>query len=338
MKETIPSHTPAGDPRFFPVSPLMIFPKAVGSFSVYLRQGNTLVLYAAAGEAFTERHRLNLFENGVREVYVLLEQRENYTRYVEENLGAILQDESIPLPERAGTFYRASTEILRAAFEARMPVPLDSETFRRLHYFVTQSIRFLTSADSLRALGEFIAHDYKTYTHSINVFIYTMPLAQTLGLDDAALIRVGIGTLLHDVGMTRVPKTVIERAGRLTPDEEAVYRTHPAQGVATIAQVPLTQEAINCILFHHERMDGSGYPTGLSGDQIPPVVRALAVADTFDTLISTRGGLPAATSAFEVLNRMRAEMASTLDMEMFRRFVLVLSGAMLDGGFGAGMD
>jgi HD-GYP domain-containing protein (c-di-GMP phosphodiesterase class II) len=68
------------------------------------------------------------------------------------------------------------------------------------------------------------------------------------------------------------------------------------------------------------------------------VVRALSVADTFDTLTSTRGGPSAATSAFEVLNRMRSEMASTLDMEMFRRFVLVLSGAMLDGGFGAEMD
>lgn len=319
---------PSRDERFFAISPLLIFPQAMGSFSIFIRKDNTYILYAKAGEQFSDHHRKTLFENGVREVYVRLDQRSQYGRYVEQNLGSILNDETLPIAERAGAFYRASTEMMREAFLKRMPTPLESNAHQRMLHLVTQSIRFLSTEDSLKALGSLMTHDFSAYNHSINVFVYTTLLLHRIGLSEAALIQAGIGCLTHDIGLARIPKEYTRRLGNLSLEEQAIYDTHPTLGVAMSTQVPLTQDAINCILLHHEYMDGSGTPSGIGGEQIPPLVRALTIADTFDTLTTRRHGAP--LTAFGALDRMRTEYATRIDLDVFREFVILLSGS----GFG----
>ncbi len=315
---------------FFSVSPLMIFPTIMGKFSVYLRQGDGYVLYTSAEEVFTERHKRVLYDNGVHEVYVKSAHKSHYSRYIEEYLGQILLDDTLPLRERAGLFYSVSSQVMEDMFEARMPATLDSAHFSRIQNFVSQALKFLCLENSLKSVADFIAHDYKTYTHCVNVFVYTTTLLHTYDLDDETLVRCGIGAMLHDVGKTRIPRLILDKPGKLDPDERRIINRHPTLGLASCTRMPLSQEAMNIILFHHEKMNGSGYPTGLMAEEIPLPVRAVAIADIYDALTSDRP-YAKGRKPFEVLEMMRSSMAQDLDMDVFKRFIMILSGAKLVG-------
>lgn len=311
---------------FFSVSPLMIFPSVMGTFSVYLRQGREFVLYTSAEEVFTERHKRMLYDNGVHEVYVRCEHKGQYSRYVEDNLGSILLDENLPLQERAGLFYNASTEVLQDVFEARLPGGIGNAYYERVTNFVSKSLKFLCLENGLKAVGEFIAHDYKTYSHCVNVFVYTTTLLHTYDFDEDAIVRCGVGAMLHDVGKTRIPRLILDKPGKLDPDERRIINRHPTLGLASCTMMPLSQEAMNIILFHHEKMNGSGYPAGLMADEIPLPVRVVTIADIYDALTSDRP-YAKARKPFEVLDMMRSTMANDLDMDVFKRFIMLLSGA-----------
>lgn len=317
--------------RYFAISPLLIVPQSLGSFSVYVRKDDRLILYAKGGEAFTERHRKTLHDNGTTEVFVRTEQRPDFGLYIERNLAAVLGDESLPLEQRAGAFHCATTELLRATFGSRLPATVDGPLFERLQHLVTRSLRFLCEPATLKALGAFLDHDFTAYTHSVNVYALTISLLHRLGHTETDLVRTGLGVLLHDIGLARLPRALARRRNDLTPHERRLYETHPTLGVALVAQVPLSQEALHCIMLHHERLDGSGYPTGICGDNIPHAVRALALADTFDLLTSAKGD--ERCTPFVALHRLRNDCASKMDLYLFREFVLMLSDAELNGGW-----
>ncbi len=92
------------------------------------------------------------------------------------------------------------------------------------------------------------------------------------------------------------------------------------------AHLPMTQNTINCILFHHEKLDGTGYPAGLKGDTIPLPVRIISMADIYDALTTARP-YAEAMPPYEALTLIRHEMREEVDMNIFKRFVAVLSGA-----------
>ena len=96
----------------FPISPFMIFPEAYGEFAVYVRKGKNLILFTRQGGQFTKAHKAILHENGIREVYIQSSQKPEYDRYLEEHLGTILPDESIPLAVRSSVVYHQATSIL----------------------------------------------------------------------------------------------------------------------------------------------------------------------------------------------------------------------------------
>jgi HD-GYP domain-containing protein (c-di-GMP phosphodiesterase class II) len=94
--------------------------------------------------------------------------------------------------------------------------------------------------------------------------------------------------LLHDVGKLGIPKKILVKDGPLTESEWALIKTHPAIGLAILRRAGQFKRELLGVLYHHERMDGSGYPHGLIGDAIPIEARVVAVADTYDVLISDR--------------------------------------------------
>jgi len=257
---------------------------------------------------------------------VLTRQRRQFQNYLENNLGSILDNDSLPMAERGKVFYDVSVSILREAFQSRLPGNLEQERFERVLKFVTEATRFLAKGGSLKSLAKLISHDYQTYSHCVHVFTFSTALLQTYGVSEKDLVAAGMGAMLHDIGKTRIPRSIINKPGSLNAQEWEVIKTHPLKGVALCAQVPLRQEAINAILFHHERMDASGYPSGLGGEDIPLNVRAVAVADAYDALTTDRP-YKAASSPFEALRTIRDDMKGQYDSEMLKRLVMVLSGA-----------
>jgi HD-GYP domain-containing protein (c-di-GMP phosphodiesterase class II) len=316
-----------GEPPYFAVSPLMIFPQAMGRFKVFIKQAGHLVLYASEDETFSLDHLTRLHDNGVVEVYILVDDRSHFDEYLRHNLSRVLLDERLPPDNRARVFHTAAKAMLKDVFAASLPVKrFRPHQLQRLISFVEKSLRFVGLAETFRHLAKLMAHDYKVFDHSLQVFVYAMAILNTYALSEEDMLHAGIGAMLHDVGKLGVDKAVLDKPEPLTPEERRLIQTHPAKGVAMCASVALTPLSTQCILFHHERLDGSGYPAGLGAGDIPLPVMAVALADVFTALTSKRPYAPTLTP-FDALSILRDDMRGQFDLEVFKRFVAVLSGA-----------
>ena len=130
--------------------------------------------------------------------------------------------------------------------------------------------------------------DSDTHHHSLRVSEIAVKLARIIGLSESAIIKLKIGALLHDIGKLAVPGDLIMKKGLLTRSERKVIQSHPDAGAKLLGAMHRYSEAAPIILQHHEHIDGTGYPKGLSGSSITLYARIVAVADVFDAITSPR--------------------------------------------------
>lgn len=132
------------------------------------------------------------------------------------------------------------------------------------------------------------AKDTYTRGHSDRVSYYAYHLAQRLGYDAQFCENVRLAGLFHDVGKLSIPDDILLKSGKLTSDEYQIIKTHPRNGIELLSVITHFRPILPAVLSHHERMDGRGYPDGLSGQDIPEAARIIAVTDTFDAMTSDR--------------------------------------------------
>jgi HD-GYP domain-containing protein (c-di-GMP phosphodiesterase class II) len=135
------------------------------------------------------------------------------------------------------------------------------------------------------------ARDPLTAIHSINVANYATGIGVVMGLSPRELEQLRIAGLVHDIGKIGVPESVLTKPGRLSTEEYAEMKLHAEHSRRILSQIEFTEELAGVDMIaaaHHEKLDGSGYPDGLSGDGIPLQARILTVADIFDALTQTR--------------------------------------------------
>lgn len=156
------------------------------------------------------------------------------------------------------------------------------------------------------------AKDVYTKGHSVRVARLAALIARELGLPPERERILYQAAILHDLGKIGIPDSVLQKPGPLTPDEFALVREHPVRSWEIARQVRSFAPMLPAIRWHHERLDGSGYPDGLRGDEIPLDARILAVADVFDALTSARPYRPA-LSVPEALAVLRDEAGIRLD-------------------------
>ena len=126
------------------------------------------------------------------------------------------------------------------------------------------------------------------YTHSIDVAIISLMIAVKLGYNDKELWNIGLGAFLHDVGKLLIPKLIIQKPEPLNKMEMVYIRQHCELGMSSLEQYSLPKECTDIVLQHHERLDGSGYPKGLKGDEICRNARIVMIADAVDAITSGR--------------------------------------------------
>jgi HD-GYP domain-containing protein (c-di-GMP phosphodiesterase class II) len=128
----------------------------------------------------------------------------------------------------------------------------------------------------------------QTHGHGDRVAALAEPVARRLGWDAERLAALSFGASLHDIGKVSVRAELLRKAGPLTIEELTEIRVHPTAGAALVVPMRSARHALPYVLFHHERWDGAGYPSGLHGRSIPLEARLLAVADAFDAMTSPR--------------------------------------------------
>ncbi len=132
------------------------------------------------------------------------------------------------------------------------------------------------------------ARDRTTHDHLRRVQIYAVELGREMGLDTTELEALRTASVLHDIGKLGVPEHIISKPGRLTPEEFEKVQAHPVVGAEILERVNFPYAVVPIVRCHHERWDGSGYPDGLKGENIPVGARILSVVDCFDALASDR--------------------------------------------------
>jgi putative nucleotidyltransferase with HDIG domain len=162
-------------------------------------------------------------------------------------------------------------------------------------------------------------HHSATYQHCLLVTGLAVAFGQQIRVPQADRQRLSLAGMLHDIGKARIPLDILEKPGRLTDDEMDVMKKHPQFGLNALATAAgLPSEMLDMVIHHHEYLDGSGYPHGLSGGEISDLVRMVTIADVFGALIERRSYKPplSSTDAYAIL----VDMGPKLDKDLVRAF------------------
>jgi putative nucleotidyltransferase with HDIG domain len=197
-------------------------------------------------------------------------------------------------PARRAEYHRAVHSVSRAKSAV-------GKLFEAVHLGnkipVEEALKLVEEVDEMFERGESMlldvvrmkTADQYTYLHSVAVCALMLKFARHIDLTAEEVRECGLAGLLHDVGKMRIPENVLHKPGPLTDEEFEVVKSHAQEGFQILLGIPdLPGAALDVARLHHEKIDGSGYPLGLSGDQIPHIARMGAICDVYDALTSDR--------------------------------------------------
>jgi putative nucleotidyltransferase with HDIG domain len=170
-------------------------------------------------------------------------------------------------------------------------------------------------------LGSLAAKERSTPGHSAATMQHALAVAKSLGLGPDEVAAVNLGALFHDIGKIGIPEHILQKPSALTAEEWAEMKTHPVIGANLIGEVPNLEKIRPIVLAHHEHYDGTGYPNGLKGDEIPLAAQIISVADTYEAITSTRPYRPALghNDAVAELRRVAGSQLNPIVVEAFIR-------------------
>jgi HD-GYP domain-containing protein (c-di-GMP phosphodiesterase class II) len=249
--------------------------------------GHKPSLYCRAGYPLASTQFLGLADAGVTTVHLQAEDVRSFGAQLLESVQPLLKDDRVPHADRFAALQLAvSMEIEHAA---RL---VDCAKYVSLAERIGRDLTSLLAANDVlpRALFGIARHDFHTFTHVTNVASYSVVLAEKMGICDRdELDQIAIAAMLHDIGKRFIPACILTKPARLDKAEREIIETHPLRGFEELQDRPdLTFSQLMIVYQHHERIDGTGYPVGIKGDDIHPWARLLAVVDVFDAMTGNR--------------------------------------------------
>jgi putative nucleotidyltransferase with HDIG domain len=188
--------------------------------------------------------------------------------------------------------------------------------------------------DVVRDWGQSIeSADAYTHGHCERVASYALRIAQALGLDHGQETAIRVGAYLHDLGKIRVPHEILNKAGPLTAAEFETMKMHPTWGVELLAELDFPWDIRSIIRWHHEKYDGSGYPDGLRGDEIPLAAQIICMADVYDALTTQRSYRPALMP--EAAHARMLDVRGWWRPDVFEAYCLAVAPGQAQGGAAA---
>ncbi len=249
----------------------------------------------------------------IESLFVIDEEYEKYQQYAQKHLKNIAKNKDVSFADKADIVYSKASEVMDELFQN----PDSLANMQKSQDIVDGFVNLVLQDEAtLASIMKIAAHDYYTHTHSINVSIYSLSLAKFLGLKDKDLEDIGMSSMMHDLGKSKVDWEIINKNGKLTDMEFDHMKKHPAAGYDLALKLGITDKRILAgIRSHHEKLDGGGYPDGLKDKEISLFPRIIAVCDIFDALTTKRSYKDAMTS-FEAISLMKKQMQGHVDMRL----------------------
>ncbi len=292
------------------------------TFELYMKVKDKLVLYKNRNLTITKKDLESLREHGVKELYIAKAERKKYRQYLEENLDKILNDPNVDIQTKANYLYESAVNVVEDIFEH----PRSGENIKRAKNMVNHTVNFILSGpEAFLNLLKIRAHDYYTFTHSVNVCTFSVALAQKLGYKDINTLReLGIGALLHDVGKSKIDPKIINKPTKLDPHEWEEMKKHPIYGVEIVKETKMVPEkSLLIIEQHHEKMNGKGYPKGLKGREISLFGRIGTIVDVFDAITTSRSYSPAKPPIVAI--KFMLEREEEFDHNILKNFIELIT-------------
>ncbi|MCF6308903.1 MAG: HD-GYP domain-containing protein [Sulfurimonas sp.] len=228
--------------------------------------------------------------------------------------------ESTSFTEMSAVVYTNATKTLEDLFNN----PETLGNYENSKVVVSELVENILHDDfTLKSLMNIAEHDYYTHTHSLNVAVYAMSLGSFLKLDKKSLAELGESALLHDLGKSKISPDIINKNGKLTDKEFRKMMAHSTLGYSIGLKLGIDNNRIlQGIKYHHEKMDGSGYPDGLLGNGIPIYARIIGLCDIFDALTSKRSYKDAMTT-FDAIKLIKTQMSNHVDLKLLNSMLMM---------------
>lgn len=287
-------------------------------FDIFLFLDGKLLTYLAQGDVLTKDKITNLHDKDSGESFFIHNNfKQTYRDYVKSSMNS----DKISNDDKATILRESSIAILEDLFET----PNVGKALEESKPIITELLGFMDNApDSIGRLISLSSHDFYTYNHSFDVSIYSLGLGQTLGFDKKTLEELGQSSLFHDIGKRNVPLEILCKKGPLDETEWAQMRMHPTYGLKILNEYSGLSDAIKATCYeHHESWTGGGYPQDISGNEIHPFSRIVALTDTYDAM-TTQRSYNTPMNPTEALNMMKEKLSAKFDPDMLNAMYSIL--------------
>ena len=295
-----------------------LIPQKPLSFDLYLKLHDKLTLYVRAGDRIDESKIATLKSRDTGEFFYVHEDfRSQYRAYVKENMNS----SSLDVRQKAMILRESSMAMVEELFEN----PDVNQALDNSRPIISQFISFMDAEpDSMAHLISLSGHDFYTYNHSLDVGIYSLGLADAIGMKAAELEEMGVAALFHDIGKRQISLDILCKKGPLSDAEWSQMQKHPQYGLFLMNDNPTITEGIKAACFeHHESFTGGGYPQAIMGDELHPFARIVAITDTYDAMTTQRSyNVP--MKPMDAVTMMKEKLAKRYDPEMLKAMHQVL--------------
>jgi len=296
----------------------------INGFDVYLKGRDGYVLFAGKSLPFEEKMLSKLESVYIKNVYINESDEIFYSEYLGKNLSKFANNDSLGRDEKSKLMYDSARSVMKGLFE-KDDLPEAIADVKVAAEAIMDNV--LTDEKAFLSLVKASSYDYYTYTHCINVAIYSIGIGKFMGLPQDELKALASGAALHDVGKSQVDPEVLNKQGKLDDNEFKHIKQHASFGFDILKQTTgeVDNRVLSAVRHHHEKLDGSGYPDGIKGGDISTFAKIVAIADVFDAL-NTKRCYKDPMSTFETLTFMKNNMSEHLDVDILKSFIRCMSG------------
>jgi putative nucleotidyltransferase with HDIG domain len=304
--------------NYFKVRINTLIPGKPLSFDLFLKINQQNIIYMRQGDKI-DQEKLNALGNRDTGSHFLVkeEDRKAYKNYVHDQM---ISDD-LNVREKAIVLRESSMSLVEELFEN----PDVNKALEGARPVIAEFVEFMQAEpESMGHLISLSGHDFYTYNHSLDVGIYSLGLAEVLGYNKKDLEEMGVGALFHDIGKRQVSLDILCKKGGLSDAEWSQMQKHPQYGLVLLNDNPLVSDAVKAACFeHHESWAGNGYPQNISGQEIHPFARIVAITDTYDALTTQRSyNVP--MKPLDAVTMMKEKLAGRYDPEILKAMYSVL--------------